>query len=167
SVSTHKDSPNKIFAGTNRGLYVSNDGGSTWDAIERGPNDIAVKAIAQDPRDPGLILLGTSQFIYRSTNGGRTWVRRGGGLQAGDYTSVVINPANPDEIMVAEYSRGGIYRSTDKGYSWERIDTELPSNRVWTLMFDPFDQDRVYAGSFSGGVYVLTFQRGARATSGQ
>jgi photosystem II stability/assembly factor-like uncharacterized protein len=167
SVSTHKDSPNKIFAGTNRGLYVSNDGGSTWDAIERGPNDIAVKSIAQDPRDPDLILLGTSQFIYRSTNGGRTWVRRGGGLQAGDYTSVVINPANPDEIMAAEYSRGGIYRSTDKGYSWERIDTELPSNRVWTLMFDPFDRDRVYAGSFSGGVYVLTFQRGVRATSGQ
>ena len=167
SVSTHKSAPHKIFAGTSRGLYVSNDGGGTWNSIERGPNDIAVKSIAQDPRDPDLILLGTNQFIYRSTNGGRTWVRRGGGLVAGDYTSVVINPANPDEIMVAEYSRGGIYRSTDKGYSWERIDTELPSNRVWTLMFDPFDRDRAYAGSFSGGVYVLTFQRGARATSGQ
>ncbi|HYP25356.1 MAG TPA: hypothetical protein VE262_01445 [Blastocatellia bacterium] len=167
SVSTHKDEPSKIFAGTNRGLYVSHDGGQSWDAIERGPNDSSVKSIAQDPRDPDLILLGTNQFVYRSTNGGRTWTRRGGGLQAGDYTSVVINPANPDEVMVAEYSRGGIYRSTDKGYSWERIDTELPSNRVWTLMFDPFDRDRAYAGSFSGGVYVLTFQRGARATAGQ
>jgi hypothetical protein len=96
-------------------------------------------------------------------------VRRGGGIPAGDYTSVVINPANPDEVVVAEYSRGGIYRSLDKGYSWERIDSlpegELPTNRIWTLAFDPFERDRIYAGSFSSGVYVLTIQRGATNSS--
>ncbi|HKY04970.1 MAG TPA: YCF48-related protein [Blastocatellia bacterium] len=167
SVSSHKNQPNKIYAGTREGLYVSNDGGMTWQAIERGPNEASVKSIAQDPRDPDLIILGTNQFIFRSTNGGRTWVKRGGGLQSGDYTSVVFNPANPDEIMVSEYSRGGIYRSSDKGYSWERIDTELPSNRVWTLTFDPFDRDRMYAGSFSSGVYVLTIQRRGSASSSQ
>ena len=101
-----------------------------------------------DPRDPELVLLGTNQFIYRSTNGGRTWVRRGGGLPVGDFTSIVINPTNPEEVMVAEYSRGGIYRSTDRGYYWDRIDTELPSNRVWTLTFDPFDRDRDIRGQF-------------------
>ena len=117
-----------------------------------------VKAIAQDPRDAQLIIVGTNQYIFRSTNGGRTWVRRGGGLPSGDFTSVVINPTNPDEVMAAEYSRGGVYRSTDKGYIWERVDVELPSNRVWTLTFDPFDRDRVYLGSFSSGVYVLTIR---------
>jgi hypothetical protein len=130
---------------------------------------MSVKAIAQDPRDAQTIMLGTNQFIFRSTNNGRTWVRRGGGLPSGDFTSVVFNPLNPDEVMVAEYSKGGIYRSTDKGYSWERLDSiggsELPTNRVWTITFDPFERDRVYAGSFSSGVYVLTFQRGARTSS--
>jgi photosystem II stability/assembly factor-like uncharacterized protein len=165
SVSTHKDAPKRIFVGTRQGLFISNDGGATWEHVERGPSDSTVKTIAQDPRDPQLIVLGTNQFIYRSTNGGRTWVRRGGGLPAGDFTSVVVNPSNPDEVIVAEYSKGGLYRSTDKGYSWERIDeavgAELPTNRVWTLTFDPFDRDRIYAGSFSSGVYVVTFQRGA------
>jgi photosystem II stability/assembly factor-like uncharacterized protein len=167
SVSSHKDTPKRVFAGTRQGLYLTDDGGDSWQRIERGPEaDIIVKAIAQDPRDPNLIILGTNQFIFRSTNGGRTWVRRGGGLQAGDYTSVVINPSNPEEILVAEYSRGGVFRSTDKGYSWERIDKELPSDRVWTVSFDPFDRDRIYAGSFSSGIYVLTIQRGA-TNSGQ
>lgn len=166
SVSTHKDTPKKILAGTKQGLFISNDGGDSWLHVDRGPSDVSVKAIAQDPRDAQLIIVGTNQYIFRSTNGGRTWVKRGGNLPSGDFTSVVINPTNPDEVMVAEYSQGGVYRSTDKGYIWERVDSELPSNRVWTLIFDPFDRDRVYAGSFSSGVYVFTTQN--RAThSGQ
>ncbi|HKP85884.1 MAG TPA: YCF48-related protein [Blastocatellia bacterium] len=169
SVSTHKDTPKRIYIGTKQGLFISDDGGATWEHVDRGPSDMSVKAIAQDPRDGQTVLLGTNQYIFRSTNAGRTWVRRGGGLPSGDFTSVVINPSNPDEVIVAEYSKGGVYRSTDKGYSWERIDSivgaELPTNRVWTLTFDPFDRDRVYAGSFSSGVYVLTFQRGATNSS--
>ena len=161
SVATHKDTPLKIFAGTKQGLYISNDGGGSWEHADRGPSDMYVKAIAQDPREASVVVIGTNQFIFRSTNGGRTWVRRGGGLPSGDFTSVVINPTNPDEVMAADYSQGGVYRSTDKGYTWERIDSELPTNRVWTLMFDPFDRNRLYAGSFSSGVYVLTIQRGA------
>jgi photosystem II stability/assembly factor-like uncharacterized protein len=161
SISTHKDTPRKILAGTKQGLFISNDSGETWQHADRGPSDMSVKAIAQDPRDAQLIIVGTNQYIFRSTNGGRTWVRRGGGLPSGDFTSVVISPTNPDEVMAAEYSHGGVYRSTDKGYIWERIDVELPSNRVWTLTFDPFDRDRVYLGSFSSGVYVFTIQQRA------
>jgi photosystem II stability/assembly factor-like uncharacterized protein len=161
SVSTHKDTPRKILAGTKQGLFISNDGGNSWSHVDRGPSDVSVKAIAQDPRDAQLIIVGTNQYIFRSTNGGRTWVKRGGNLPAGDFTSVVVNPTNPDEFMAAEYSQGGVFRSTDKGYIWERVDSGLPSNRVWTLMFDPFDRDRVYAGSFSSGVYVFTVQNRA------
>jgi len=164
SISTHKDTPRKIFAGTKQGLFISNDSGNSWQHAERGPSDVSVKAIAQDPRDAQLIIVGTNQYIFRSTNGGRTWVRRGGGLPSGDFTSVVISPTNPDEVMAAEYSRGGVYRSLDKGYIWERVDVELPSNRVWTLTFDPFDRDRMYLGSFSSGVYVFTIRNRANVT---
>jgi len=166
SVSTHKDTPRKIFAGTKQGLFMSLDGGVSWQHVERGPGDVSVKSIAQDPRDAQLVIVGTNQYIFRSTNGGRTWVRRGGGLPSGDFTSVVINPTNANEVMACEYSHGGVYRSTDKGYIWERIDVELPSNRVWTLTFDPFEHDRAYLGSFSSGVYVFTIQNRA-ANTGQ
>jgi photosystem II stability/assembly factor-like uncharacterized protein len=167
SVSTHKDTPRKILAGTRQGLFISNDGGQSWQHVDRGPSDMSVKAIAQDSRDAQIIIVGTNQSIFRSTNGGRTWVRRGGGLPSGDFTSVVISPTNPDEVMAAEYSSGGVYRSTDKGYFWERVDGELPSNRVWTLTFDPFDRDRVYLGSFSSGVYVFTISSRANTTGQQ
>jgi photosystem II stability/assembly factor-like uncharacterized protein len=170
TISIHKDLPGRILIGTRDGLFVSDDNGKGWQQVGRGPEGVAVKAIAQDPRDPNLIILGTNQFIYRSTNGGRSWVRRGGGLQAGDFTSVIFNPTNPDEVMVCDYSRGGVFYSSDRGYIWERIDekvnSQLPTTRVWTISFDPFDRGRVYAGSFSSGVYVLTIEREASGGSG-
>ena len=165
SVSTHKDTPRKVFVGTRLGLFISSDGCETWQHVDKGPTDMSVKDIAQDPRDAQLVIVGTNQYIFRSTNGGRTWVRRGGGLPSGDFTSVVFSPTNPDEVLASEYSKGGVYRSTDKGYIWERIDVELPSNRVWTLTFDPFERDRAYAGSFSSGVYIFTIQRRATNTA--
>jgi photosystem II stability/assembly factor-like uncharacterized protein len=155
ALSTHKADPKTIYAGTRQGLFISHDGGATWDHVDRGPSDMSVKAIAQDPRNPNLIIVGTNRFVYRSTNGGRSWVLRGGGLAVGDYTSVSFNPANPDEVMVADYERGGVFRSADKGATWDRIDTGLPSSRIWTLAFDPYEKDRIFAGSFSSGVYVL------------
>jgi photosystem II stability/assembly factor-like uncharacterized protein len=171
AISIHKSTPNRILIGTKDGLFISDDNGKNWHQAGRGPEGVTVKSIAQDPRDADLILLGTNQFLYRTTNGGRTWVRRGGGLQAGDFTSVVFNPINPDEVMLCEYSRGGVYRSTDRGYMWERIDQQvdgqLPTTRVWTISFDPLEQGRVYAGSFSSGVYVLTIQREAAGSSNQ
>jgi photosystem II stability/assembly factor-like uncharacterized protein len=167
SISTHKAIPGKIYVGTKQGLYVSTDFATTWTRLDNGgPTDATVKAIAQAANDPDNILIGTNQFVYRSTNGGRTWIKKGGGLPAGDFTAAIINPYKSDEMMVAEYSKGGIYRSRDKGISWEKIDVELPSSRVWALIFDPFERDRIYAGSFSSGVYILTIQKGATA-SGQ
>jgi photosystem II stability/assembly factor-like uncharacterized protein len=165
AVSTKKEAPDTIFAGTKEGLYISHDGGTTWDHVDRGPSDMSVKAIAQDPRDPNLVIVGTNQYIYRSTNGGRSWTLRGGGLTTGDYNTVTFNPANPDEVMAGDYYRGGVFRSSDKGYTWDRIDAGLPSTRVWILAFDPFDKDRLFAGSFSSGVYVLTIEHSARARS--
>ncbi|HKP13322.1 MAG TPA: hypothetical protein VJZ91_14475, partial [Blastocatellia bacterium] len=75
SVSTHKDAPKRILVGTKEGLYISEDGGTTWAHVDRGPSDMSVKAIAQAPNDPQTVLLGTNQNLFRSTNGGRTWVR--------------------------------------------------------------------------------------------
>jgi photosystem II stability/assembly factor-like uncharacterized protein len=166
SISTHKGIPGKIYIGTKRGLYVSTDFAGSWTHLDKGPTEATVKAIAQAANDPDNMLIGTNQFVYRSTNGGRTWIKKGGGLPAGDFTAVAINPYKSDEMMVAEYLKGGIYRSKDKGISWEKIDAELPSSRVWALMFDPFERDKVYAGSFSSGVYILTIQKGVTA-SGQ
>jgi hypothetical protein len=104
--------------------------------------------------------VGSIQTFYVSRDGGRTWNRRGGGLPLGDYTSILINPNNTDEILISSAleSDGGIFYSEDAGNKWKRVDSKdmkIPSRRVWSMTFDPQDPKRIFAGSHSSGVYVI------------
>ncbi|MDQ6787078.1 MAG: hypothetical protein M3033_09755, partial [Acidobacteriota bacterium] len=86
--------------------------------------------------------------------------RRGGNLPLGNYTSILINPHNTDEIYVSSAleSDGGIYFSSNAGSNWDRIDSKdmkLPSRRIWSMAFDPNDSNRIFAGTHSSGVYRI------------
>ena len=95
-----------------------------------------------------------------SHDGGQTWTRRGGNLPVGNFTSILINPNNTDEVLTssAYTSDGGIYISTDAGNKWKRIDNKdmkLASRRVWSMAFDPQDTNRLFAATHSSGVYRI------------
>jgi photosystem II stability/assembly factor-like uncharacterized protein len=130
-----------------------------------------VNTIAQDQQRPHFVYVGTKQAFYSSHDGGRSWSRRGGNLPFGDFTSILINPRNGDEIFVGNAFQtgevgGGVYRTLDGGLSWARIDPKehrLPSQRIWSLAFDSSDQNTLFVGSHSAGVYVVP--RGSESLS--
>ena len=163
--------PETIWAGTaSSGVVVSRDGGKTWEKVNGGAgNNIPVSSIASDPKRPDYLYVGTVQTFYLSRDGGKTWVRRGGNLSIGNFTSILINPNNTDEIILASAmdTEGGLYISTDAGNRWKRIDNKdmkLPSRRFWSLAFDPQDPNRLFAGTHSSG--VIKIERNALASSG-
>jgi photosystem II stability/assembly factor-like uncharacterized protein len=98
-----------------------------------------------------------------SKDGGKSWSRRGGNLPFGDFTSILVNPRNTDEIFAGNAYQsgeigGGVFRSINGGESWARIDPKerrLPSQRIWALAFDANDQNTLFVGSHSAGVYVV------------
>jgi len=114
--------------------------------------------------------VGTKQAFFMSQDGGEHWSRRGGNLPFGDFTSILINPRNTNELFVGNAYQngefgGGVYRSSDSGTSWVRIDARehrLPSFRIWALALDPRDQNTLFVGSHSAGVYVVP--RGVEGT---
>ena len=163
-ISTNPQQPETIWVGTpSSGVLISRDAGKTWRQIEGIPRDITVNTIAQDPHRPDYVYVGTKQAFYMSHDGGATWKVRGGNLPFGDFTSILINPRNGDEIFVGNAYQvteigGGVYRSTDAGQTWARIDPKdkrLPSQRIWALAFDAHDQNVLFVGSHSAGVYVV------------
>ena len=163
-ISTNLHRPETIWAGTaSSGIVVSRDFGKTWARVEGISSDVPVNVIAQDPRRPDYVYAGTKQAFFMSHDNGASWSRRGGNLPFGDFTSILINPRNGDEIFVGNAYQtgelgGGVFRTIDGGVTWGRIDPQdrrLPSQRIWALAFDAQDQNVLFVGSHSAGVYVV------------
>jgi photosystem II stability/assembly factor-like uncharacterized protein len=163
-ISTSEQQPETIWVGTSTsGVLISRDSGKTWRAVSGVSSEVPINAIAQDPQRPDYVYVGTKQALFMSHDGGATWRVRGGNLPFGDFTSILINSHNGDEIFVGNAYQtseigGGVYRSTNGGLSWARIDPKdarLPSQRIWALAFDPHDQNVLFVGSHSAGVYVV------------
>jgi photosystem II stability/assembly factor-like uncharacterized protein len=163
-ISTNLEEPETIWVGTPAsGVLVTKDGGKTWRQAVGIPGDFPVNTVAQDPHRASYVYVGTKQALYMSHDGGATWNRRGGNLPFGDFTSILINPRNGDEIFVGNAYQtgeigGGVFRTTNGGVTWARIDPKsrrLPSQRIWALAFDSQDQNVLFVGSHSAGVYVV------------
>ena len=168
SISTSAQNPSVILVGTTTsGVLVSRDTGETWQQVSGVPATSPINIIVQDQQRSAFIYVGTKQAFYLSHDGGDHWSRRGGNLPFGDFTSILINPRNSNEIFAGNAYQndqnaafgGGVYRSADGGTTWARIDSRehrLPSMRIWALALDNRDQNTLFVGSHSAGVYVVT-----------
>jgi peptidoglycan hydrolase-like protein with peptidoglycan-binding domain len=163
-IATDAEHPETIFVGTaSSGVLVSHDGGKSWQRVAGVPTEAPVNTIAQDATRPNFIYAGTKQTFFMSHDGGANWSRRGGNLPFGDFTSILINPRNTDEVFVGNAYQtgeigGGVYRTINAGQTWARIDPKenrLPSQRIWALAFGSRDQNTLFVGSHSAGVYVV------------
>jgi len=179
AVHVAAERPDTIWVGTERsGVIVSRDSGKTWSRTGGAVEDIPVSSIATDPLRPEFVYVGTFQAFYLSRDGGKTWARKGGNLPLGNYTSILINPDNTNEILICSAldKDGGLFISGDAGNKWKRVDSKemkLASRRIWTMVFDPQDPNRIYAGTHSSGVYrierkadVGSTKTGGAATTG-
>jgi photosystem II stability/assembly factor-like uncharacterized protein len=172
-ISTSAQNSSVIFVGTaTSGVLVSRNGGDSWEQVNKSniPTDAPINVIVGDPQRPNYVYVGTKQAFYMSHDGGEHWSRRGGNLPFGDFTSILINPRNPDEIFVGNAYQtgekgGGVFRTNDAGSTWARVDLpehRLPSQRIWALALDSRDQSTLFVGSHSAGVYVVP--RGIEST---
>jgi photosystem II stability/assembly factor-like uncharacterized protein len=163
-ISVDPQHPETIYVGTaSSGVLISHDSGKSWQQVSGVPTDAPVNTIVQDQQQSNRVYVGTKQSFYLTRDGGLNWSRRGGNLPFGDFTSILINPRNSDEIFVGNAYQtgeigGGVYRTVNGGSTWARIDPKehrLPSQRIWALAFDSRDQNTLFVGSHSAGVYVV------------
>ena len=172
-VHSSPNQPDTIWVGTaTSGVLVSHDNGTTWQQISgknTPPTNAPISSIMVDPQNSENIYVGTSQTFYLSRDSGKSWTRRGGNLPLGNYTSILINPNNSDELFISSalQSDGGVFYSSDAGMNWDRLDSKelkLPSHRVWSMQFDPGNPNRIIAGSHSSGVYIIERKQMAKET---
>ncbi len=145
--------------GSENGIYVTRDGGTTWTKSSRGLPDGLIGKIdfAVTPADPGRIYAlvearPESEGLYRSNDHGASWqlVSNEGFLMTRPfyYTNVDADPTNADRVYVNNL---GFHRSDDGGHTWTRISTPHGDNH--DMWINPDNPD-IYIQANDGGVNV-------------
>lgn len=140
AILIHPQDSNKIFLGTAQGgLWLTKDGGKSWQPLTDDLPSLAVGALAMSPQNPNIILLGTGEAnfsgdsyygagVFKSTDGGDTWAQLGNLPSRARISSIVFNFTNTQTIYLAttsgasnQLSDVGVFKSTDGGTTWKKI----------------------------------------------
>ncbi len=125
-------SQGKLLAGTDFGVFESNDHGASWRQIGLTTHIVAAVAIAVD----GARYAGTTQGIFRASVNDNKWI-----LVSRDNISISDLALSANDKIFAGAISGGVFRSIDNGNTWEL--SGLPNASISAVGIDP--QGIIYA----------------------
>lgn len=131
-LTVHPKQPTVVFAGTERGLYRSDDAGARWHLVDSVLNPHYIWALAMDPVEPNIMFAGTGTptpaMIFRSTDGGRSWERPAVDVAAEcenvgtpRVTAIAVDPEDRRNVWMG-LEVDGARRSTDGGDTWADVE---------------------------------------------
>ncbi len=140
----HPDDPRVLYAGTNDGLFRTEDCGENWIRLESGMDDRQIWSIAILPENPKIILAGTwPGELFRSTDGGNSWECLNVGMaEQCDYmyhprvTTLMADPDSPSTVW-AGVEIDGMYRSDDCGATWRHLTKGISSPDIHSMGIIP------------------------------
>jgi photosystem II stability/assembly factor-like uncharacterized protein len=144
--------PGVVFAGTDRQLLRSRDGGATFQAVIDRTAVVIFGAVAPDPQHPGTVYAVARDRRSKSIDFGATWadLDETPGHRPPTIGTLVLAPSDPQTLY--ETGNGDIaatWRSRNGGVTWDG-----PVNFVAdALAVDPADPFTVYGGALNG-IYV-------------
>ncbi|MFZ1700247.1 MAG: hypothetical protein WBO10_08080 [Pyrinomonadaceae bacterium] len=157
-----------------RGLFKSNDGGTTWKknlyvddktgavelSMDMTNTRIMYAAMWEHGRLPWKVISGgPGSGLYKSTDRGETWDKLKEGLpEEMGKMAIAVSRSNPDKVYAlvegdSEKDAGGLFVSNNGGKNWSRVsaDNRL-TQRAWyyiELFIDPNNENTVYVLSAS------------------
>lgn len=176
TVLPHPANSRRVLAALSTGgVYVTDDGGASWNASNQGvkaefmPGERTfpefgqcVHKVARDAVDPDRLFLQNHGGVYRSDDGGASWNDIADGLPAEFGFAVVAHPSKANTAYTFPIDGAGsrwpvdgkatVCRTTDGGRSWEPLRTGLPDEFFAAVMRDAMCTDGMEpAGLYFGG----------------
>lgn len=180
-VVVSRANPDHIWVGTGEGnprqsvsigngVYKSVDGGDTWEHMGLEGTE-RIHRVLPHPTDQDIVYVGSmgplwngggQRGVYKSTDGGESWEQILAGDERTGVADMVMDPVNPDKMLVAMYEHrrspwffesggptSGVFMTLDGGESWTQLGAEhgFPEGTLGRigLAIAPSKRDVVYA----------------------
>ncbi len=155
-----------FYAGGLGGLWMTADGGVTWQPIFDKQPLTSIGAIAIAPSNPKIVYVGTGEpnirndiafgdGVWRSDDGGKNW-RHLGLDGTSQIAQIAVDPRDPNVVYVAAVgdpfapgSDRGVYVSRDGGKQWTRSLYSGPTTGASTVAISPANPSYVVAGMWT------------------
>jgi photosystem II stability/assembly factor-like uncharacterized protein len=136
--------PDVVYAGTDMGLYRSDDAGGAWRPLDNPMRGAMVWSMAIDPVDPSVMFAGvgtpSKPGIFRTTDDGKTWESLAVDIAAEcpnvgipRPTGIAIDPIDHRHVWVG-LEVDGVRHSTDGGETWGKINGQIPNQDVHNVL---------------------------------
>lgn len=150
SIRVDRTNPDKILAGAEAGLYISTDGGDSWEASTL-PDPI--RSVRQSPANPSVWAAALQdRGVAVSEDGGATW-RFGADLDGRTIYEVEFDPMHPERLLAGGW-KTGLLESSDLGSHWTKLGEELDTEDIHGIAMSRIRDGLVLVGSMSNGVFV-------------
>jgi photosystem II stability/assembly factor-like uncharacterized protein len=176
-ITIHPRNPDLVYAAVlghlygpsdQRGIYRSNDGGTTWKRSLFVNRDVGAVDLEMDPSNPRVLYAstwrvrrtpyslesgGSGSGLWKSVDGGDSWTEltRNEGMPKGTIgiIGVTVSPVDPERVWaIVEAEDGGVFRSDDAGKTWNKVNEERKlRQRAWyytRIYADTRSRDKVY-----------------------
>lgn len=132
------------------GVWLSNNGGTTWTPVGDQLASLAVNALTLDPNNSTTLYAGTGEGyynydaigglgIFKSTDSGSTWSLLPATASFSHVNRIAVDPSN-SKIILATIEPGGIYRTADGGSTWKQV---LSAQSGQAVVFCPSNTSRI------------------------
>ncbi len=164
-IAVDPNNSSRLFAATQRGLMVTQDGGQSWTQVNSpdiGTPNATAKEVEIGP--DGTVYATINRTYYRAAPSSSNFKEMSGSggfpNQSISRIELAVSPSDKDYVyaLLANNSRAlkGVYKSTDGGKNWQSIAPSASQGSFnplgnqgdydMTIKVDPSNKERIYVG---------------------
>jgi hypothetical protein len=146
----------KLFVGTDLGVYLSTDSGTSWKPTSSPIEQVAGDVVTMAVEGTNLFAGTSGNGIFFSTDLGANWTPVNSGL-----TTITVHALSVSGTNIFAATNGGVFLSTNDGANWIAVNSGITDTAITSFAWSG---NNVFAGTEHAGIFTSS-NNGTRWTA--